>query len=208
MKAILEKLFTKPAEQATREILQTYQQEEFCIVNFIYFASIVGQKLFSDARKTEKEREYKKILLKADYLLPDGIALQIFYFFATLFKRISFNTRRIPNLNGTDFVPYFLSSAKKKYGAQKLCLVLYGTKSEHLAKVEEKLKFKGYNVIYAQDGYSDFNWETAQEALGEYQDTINIMIVGMSTPKIPLQELRTSRNYQKIQDNKLLVINA
>jgi hypothetical protein len=63
-------------------------------------------------------------------------------------------------------------------------------------------------VIYTQDGFSDFDWSKAQEALDEYQDTINILLVARSTPKIPLQELWTSRNYQKIQQNKLLVVNT
>jgi hypothetical protein len=44
--------------------------------------------------------------------------------------------------------------------------------------------------------------------MSEYQDTINILLVARSTPKIPLQELLTSRNYQKIQQNKLLVVNT
>ena len=56
--------------------------------------------------------------------------------------------------------------------------------------------------------FSDFNWTEAQTALEEYQDTINILLVARSTPKIPLQELWTSRNYQKIQQNKWLVINT
>jgi N-acetylglucosaminyldiphosphoundecaprenol N-acetyl-beta-D-mannosaminyltransferase len=105
-------------------------------------------------------------------------------------------------------VPYFLDEAKKKYGPQKLCILLYWTKQEYLAKVEEKLKLKWFNVIYAQDWYSDFDWANAQKALDEYQDTINILLVARSTPKIPLQELWTSRNYQKIQQNKLLVVNT
>jgi exopolysaccharide biosynthesis WecB/TagA/CpsF family protein len=114
----------------------------------------------------------------------------------------------LSNLNGTDFVPYFLEWAKKKFGPQKLCILLYWTKQEYLDIVEEKLKFKWYNVIYKQDGYSDFNWADAQKAMDEYQDTINILLVARSTPKIPLQELWTSRNYQKIQQNKLLVVNT
>jgi hypothetical protein len=63
-------------------------------------------------------------------------------------------------------------------------------------------------VIYNQDGFSEFDREKAEEALNEYVDTTNILLVARSTPKIPLQELRTSRNYQKIQDNKLLVMNV
>lgn len=208
MQSLLQKLFTKSAPEAVNEILTTYQQKEFSVVNFIYFSNIVAQRLFEDKEKTEKEREYKKILLKSDFLLPDGIALQIFYFFAKLFGRIASSRAWLANLNGTDFVPYFLSESKKKYGNQKLCLLLYGTKPEYLKKAEEKLKFQGYNVIYTQDGYSDFDWNAASKALDEYQDTINILLVARSTPKIPLQELRTSRNYQKIQQHQLLVFNT
>lgn len=208
MKQILEKIFIGNADEAINAILATYQQEEFSVVNFIYFANIVGQRLFEDKEKTEKEREYKKILLKSDFLLPDGIALQLFYSFAKLFRRIQSTRSWLNNLNGTDFVPYFLSETKKKYGNQKLCLLLYGAKEQHLLKAVEKLKLQGYNVIYAQDGYSDFDRNAAQEALQEYQDTINILLVARSTPKIPLQELRTSRNYQKIQQQKLLVFNT
>lgn len=208
MQSLFHKLYTASKEQAVHDILITYHQERFSVVNFIYFANIVGQRLFSEKDKTEKEREYKKILLKSDFLLPDGIALQVFYFFAKLFRRIESPRFRLDNLNGTDFVPYFLSEAKKKYGNQKLCVLLYGTKPDALKQAEEKLKFQGYNVIYTQDGYSDFDWEAAQEALKEYQDTINILLVARSTPKIPLQELRTSRNYQKIQQHELLVFNT
>lgn len=63
-------------------------------------------------------------------------------------------------------------------------------------------------MIYIQDGFSEFDWDKAEDALGEYVDTINILLVARSTPKIPIQELRTSRNYHKIQDNKLIVMNV
>lgn len=208
MQSLLEKISIQPADQIVSEILTTYHQEEFSIVNFIYFANIVSQRLFEEQSKTEKEREYKKILLKSDFLLPDGIALQVFYFFATLFWRIKSSCSWLPNLNGTDFVPYFLWEVKKKYGSQKLCLLVYGTKPDYLKRAAEKLKFQWYNVVYTQDGYSDFDWESVKETLDEYQDTINILLVARSTPKIPLQELRTARNYQKIQQHKLLVFNT
>ena len=208
MKSLLTKLFDKSALEAVDEILSKYHQESFAVVNFIYFSNIVAQRLFEDKDKTEKEKEYKKILLKSDFLLPDGIALQLFYFLAKIFRRIEASRAWLANLNGTDFVPYFLSESKKRYGNQKLCLLLYGTKPEFLDIAEEKLRYQGYNVIYTQDGYSEFDWEAASQALCEYQDTINILLVARSTPKIPLQELWTSRNYQKIQQHQLLVFNT
>lgn len=205
MQAILSKLYTWGKFRAYEDILTQYQQDDFAIINFIYFANIVAHQLFLEKDKTEKQREYKKILLKSDFLLPDWIALQFFYWTARLFSRIGGKTYRLENLNGTDFVPFFLESLKKQYGSQKLCILLYGSKEEYAKKVEEKLKFQGYNVIYTQEGYSDFDREEAETQLNEYQDTINILLIARSTPKIPLQELRVSRNYQKIQQNKLLV---
>ena len=59
MQSILEKIYTGTADEAVSEILETYQQEDFSVVNFVYFANIVSQSLFSDKDKTEKEREYK-----------------------------------------------------------------------------------------------------------------------------------------------------
>jgi UDP-N-acetyl-D-mannosaminuronic acid transferase (WecB/TagA/CpsF family) len=99
MQSILEKIYTGTADDAVSDILETYQQEDFTVVNFIYFANIVSQSLFNDKDKTEKEREYKKILLKSDFLLPDGIALQIFYACAKLFKRIESPRLWLDNLN-------------------------------------------------------------------------------------------------------------
>lgn len=205
MELILQKIFKKSSEEAAKEILQCYEQQESAIVNFLYFSNIVSHQLFSDKDKTEKQREYKKILLKSDFLMPDGIALQTFYTLSVLLGKIKDAPLKISNLNGTDFVPFFLENLKKKYGNQKLCILLYGTKAEYLPKVEEKIRLQGYNVIYTQDGYSDFDREQAETALQEYQDTINILLVARSTTTIPLQELRVSRNFQKIQNNKLLV---
>lgn len=116
MQSILDKLYDKTRDDAISEILSLYDQGEAVVVNFLYFAVIASQNLFEDGEKTEKEKEYKKILLKSDFLLPDGIALQIFYAFARLCRKVkSPHPYRLKNLNGTDFVPYFLSDLKKKY---------------------------------------------------------------------------------------------
>ena len=116
MQSILDKLYDKTRDDAISEILSLYDQGEAVVVNFLYFAVIASQNLFDDGEKTEKEKEYKKILLKSDFLLPDGIALQLFYAFARLCGKVkSPNPYWLKNLNGTDFVPYFLSDLKKKY---------------------------------------------------------------------------------------------
>ena len=160
----------------------------------------MSQRLFDETKdKTEKQIDYKKILLKADYLLPDGIALQIFYYLANVFRKVNSPKKWLDNLNGTDFTPYFLEEIKKRYGNQKICLLLYGSLQKEIEKASEYITRQGFNVVYYQDGFREFEWEDAMEKVEEYQDTVNILLIGRSTPKIPLQELRTLRNYQRIK---------
>jgi N-acetylglucosaminyldiphosphoundecaprenol N-acetyl-beta-D-mannosaminyltransferase len=209
MKSTLQKLSTTNFAETSDDIISVYNDQWHCVVNYIYFSQIVSQHVFSSAKKkTEKEKEYKKLLLKADFLLPDGIALQVFYYLAATFRAIKAEKKWLPNMNWTDFTPYFLNDTKQKYGNQRINILLYGSKPNVVEKVKDNLTLKWYNVIYIQDWFSEFDRQKAEEALDEYQDTINILLVARSTPKIPLQELRTSRNYQKIIDNKLLVMNV
>lgn len=209
MKSILSKLYTDNASDLVDDILETQQEQGFCIINFLYFANIVSQKVFEENKdKTEKQVEYKKILLKGDFLLPDGIALQIYYWLANFFGVIKSEKKWLPNLNGTDFTPFLLEEIKKRYGNQKICLLLYGSTQKGIEKATEYISRKGYNVVYAQDGYREFERENAIEKIEPYQDTINILLVGRSTPTLPLQELRTCRNYQKIKKNELVVMNV
>jgi N-acetylglucosaminyldiphosphoundecaprenol N-acetyl-beta-D-mannosaminyltransferase len=141
-------------------------------------------------------------------LLPDGLSLQTFYRMANLFWAYESERKRLPNLNWTDFTPYFLDYIKQKFWSQRINILLYWATPKVVEKVKENLTLKWYNVIYIQDWFSEFDRENAEKELDEYVDTINILLVARSTPKIPIQELRTSRNYQKIQDNKLLVMNV
>lgn len=209
MKATLQKFSTTNFSETSNNIISTYNNQWHCVVNFIYFSQLVSQHVFGSARKkTEKEKEYKKLILKSDFLLPDGIALQIFYYCAVLFGAIQSETKWIPNVNWTDFTPYFLNDTKQKYWSQRINILLYGSKPNVVEKVKENLALKWYNVIYIQDGFSEFDREKAEKSLDDYVDTINILLVARSTPKIPIQELWTSRNYQKIQENKLLVMNV
>lgn len=209
MKSTLQKISITDSEQTVQNILSVYNDQKFCIVNFLYFAQIVSQHVFlTPKEKTEKEKEYKKIILKSDFLLPDGIALQIFYYLANFFNVIKSEKTRLPNINWTDFTPFFLNNVKQKYWNQRINILLYWSTPKVAEKVKENLSLKWYNVIYTQDWFSEFEREKAEKSLNEYQDTINILLVARSTPKIPIQELWTSRNYQKIQENGLIVMNV
>ena len=106
MKETLEKLFTWTREDACEKILQKYSTQGRATVNFLYFSIVTAQKVFEEnSKKTANQKEYKKAIMNADFLLPDWIALQVYYFFAVLFTRIKSATHMLANLNGTDFVP-------------------------------------------------------------------------------------------------------
>lgn len=100
MRSILKKIFTGTADQAISKILETHTKKGFCIVDYLYFAQIGSQRLFdtqtthSDSDQFQKallpdyknidihviRAAYKQAIHNADMVLPDGIALQIFYF--------------------------------------------------------------------------------------------------------------------------------
>lgn len=74
---------------------------------------------------------YHQAILDADLVLMDGIALQIFYYLA--------KKKRLPNLNGTDFCPHFLSYTKTKLTDRGMNIILYGTYPHLLQRTQEFL---------------------------------------------------------------------
>jgi len=235
MESILKKIYKEKKEQAVQEIVESYQQKKTWIVHFLYFAPIVAQQIFEltlEERKKIFYKEkypasrkllhgkmqnatlatYKDSLLDADFVLPDGIALQLFYFVARLTKKIYLDESNhkypffLKNLNGTDFIPYFLEELKRQYWTQKICLLLYWAESEVTEKTKNYFSSKGFNVIFSQNGFSDLNRRLLEEELQKYDNTINIMLLARSTNQIPIQELRTYQERDLIEKNKLLVL--
>lgn len=203
MQEILKKLYPYKKDKAINDILKFYEKHGFVISNFLYFAVIKIQKLFESTKKTTTQKEYKKAIMKWNFLFPDGIALQIFYNLAS--NKFNLETRKLPNLNGTDFVPYFLDELKKRYWSQKLCLFLYWARPAIVQEAKKYFKYKWLNVVFAQDGYSILDRDKLNQSKKDYHDTINIMLVAMSTPQKPIQELRTIKNQTKIKENKFIL---
>lgn len=201
---ILNKLYTQNSQKAVCSVLDTYEKQWFAISNFIYFSNIKSQKLFEKTKKNTIQKEYYKSLMKWDFLFPDGIALQIFYALAQ--KRFNLPTKKIHNLNWTDFVPYFLEEIKKRYGSQRIFISLYWSKNPIVNELTNILNLKWFNVIYSQDWYSEFDWKSFWNTEFQSQENpIKILLVARSTPNNPIQELRTLKNYSKIKENNLMV---
>lgn len=203
MQEILKKLYPYKKAKAVNDILKSYEKNGFVVSNFLYFAIIKVQKLFESTKKSTIQKEYKKAIMKWDFLFPDGIALQTFYNLAS--NQFNLDTKKLANLNGTDFVPYFLDELKKRYWSQKLCLFLYWAKPAIVQEARQYFEYKWLNVIFAQDWYSELDRDKINQSKKDYHDTINIMLVAMSTPQKPIQELRTIKNQTKIKDNKFIL---
>ncbi len=203
MKDILKKIYYNKPDQAVDYILNLYEKQWFVVSNFIYFSIIKEQRLFESIKKTTIQKEYYKAIMKWDLLLPDGIALQIFYYLAQ--GRFDLPVKKLSNLNWTDFVPYFLDEIKKRYGSQRISLFLYWAKNKIVQEVKNNFNYKWFNVVYLQDGYSELDWDEFNETKKDSKDNLNILLVARSTPTNPIQELRTIKNYSKIKDNNLIV---
>ena len=226
---ILKKLFLWNNQAAVDAILHTYEQQQHCVISYIYFWPIVTHRVFaSEANKDQKI--YKQHLLESDFLLPDGIALQVFYFIACLVRRIKSSVFRLPNLNGTDFFPYFMNQVKKKYGADKINYIFYGVydqrattaqnqygaakaygtkqnqfKSARIAAIKKHFGLEVdyyYESNFTDSSFSDFPFEDMQKHLKPA--AINIV---MNSRGVPRQEFWSHFNKEQIKKYRLLVFN-
>ncbi len=218
-KKILNTLFQWNKEQACQRIFSRYDQQGFCIVHYLYFANISGKQLFSyhkaddalpyfceallaDYKSIDIQyiyKTYQNAIFDADLVLPDGIALQLFYFLS--------RNKRLKNLNWTDFCPYFLSYIKEHYPNKVMNIILYWTYPHLLEKTKKLLLSQWYSVVYAQDGYTNLDWYKLECALQWNNNAINILLIARTTPDYPIQEIWSFANKDRIRKHKLLVMN-
>ena len=61
--------------------------------------------------------------------------------------------------------------------------------------------------MYAQDGYTNLDWDNVELALKGRENPINVLLIARTTPEYPIQEIRTLANKQDIQKHGLIVMN-
>lgn len=201
MEEVLKKIYQNNQDNLIDDILNLYEKQGFVISNFVYFSIIKQQKLFEETKKTTLQKEYKKAILKWDFLLPDGIALQTFYRLAS--RQFDLPVQSLSNLNWTDFIPYFLNEIKKRYGSNRIHIYLYGSKPEIVETTKKRLEFKWFNIEFIHDWYSELDRDKVPNTVGK--DDIKVMLVARSTITNPIQELWTQKNYSKIKENNFIV---
>lgn len=210
--SFLNHLFVSTRIQAYEQILKQYEHQWSCVVSFLYFANLMKWNLLETPDNTTGQ-SYKKALKKSDFLLPDGIALQLFYRRGAVGRASGIMPH---NLNGSDFNPWLL---------QKLCATktvhlwiytvydpLIGKPKSQIDKADQAMQEKfwqGFDFIY-QVNYKDrldaeFPRDEYERSRKEKNAQINLLLMSTGTPA---QEIWSLDNEKKIQENSMLVINA
>lgn len=121
---IFTKLYTKNKENAYKDILKSYAEKGYLVVNYLYFANLISNGILGN-KKVNKT--FLDAITSGDFLLPDGIALQMYY------KK--YFGLELPNLNGTDFSLFFL----KQLLPQNYNLILYGAGESVIEKAAKNI---------------------------------------------------------------------
>jgi len=190
---ILQKLYTWSQQQAIQDIAMQREKDGHSIVHFLYFANTIKQHIFTT------ESIYTRSLNEADFLLPDGIALQTFYASAVILGRIQSTRKRLENCNGTDFTLPLLQSLQKKY--PWLIIHLYGGTEAIIEKTTMFLHDNKFVCGVVQHGYT----QRDRESVTPFAWAKQVLLVARWTP---LQELRIQENIAAIQSNNLLVVSV
>lgn len=207
---MIEKLYTWNAEDLIKDIDAVYAANEFCTVNFLYFANAVQYHLLeSNTEQTIEDKVYAHALIESDFLLPDWIALQVWWYFNRKPKM------RLQNLNWTDFTPKILSYFSQKYTVHLYIYSLYDEKiqksQEWLHKATQKLTNEyGIDIIHAYQSHfnqrwQDFPWDDMEHNVDTSGNVINIFL---NCTWSPFQEKRTEKNKDWFQKNKMMVLNV
>lgn len=119
--------------------------------------------------------EFRRSLLESDYLLRDGIGLEMALRFLDL--------RKTENLNGTDLIPKILDRFRMRK------IAVWGSSEEALEKLRQRLESEGYTDLTAmQHGFHDDAFY-----INEYQKTrpeILVLCMGMPRQEILARKLR------------------
>lgn len=198
MISILQKISTKSKSEIIHDMVAQREKKQYCIVDFLYFANIVRTKLLKNWRKNSFQKQYQKALEEADFLLPDGIALQIFYWCATRWHKRLW----LANCNGTDLTLPLLEALQKKYN--KNCVIsLYGWTNNSVKKSAQFLRNQWYTTCYIQDGYTTFDRNKFLSMTTQNNAFCHVLLVGRWTPK---QEIWVHDEQEQIKKYHLLTL--
>lgn len=199
-------LYRKNTQDIVRDIFQSYRTKKWWVVNFLYFANAMQFRLYEKPRNP-REQQYLAALERWDYILPDGIALQIR-------DRMSHTPRSwLHNLNGTDLTPHILSYFAQQWPFQVFVLYVYDPTiwkwPERLDRACEALRKTywceayGYQSAYAEREQIDP--KKLRLDVPYSPGTPRILLNSLGTPA---QEIWTQRYIDRVRAQEMLVLNV
>lgn len=210
--SFLKHLFVWTRTQAYEQIIKQYEDHWSCVVSFLYFANCMKWNLLEDSDDPVGQ-SYKTALETSDILLPDGIALQLFYRRGAVGRA----SGTMPhNLNGSDFNPWLLAKLCQQKNVHLGIYTVYdpsiGKPKSQIDTADQAMQEKfwqGFDFIYQVD-YKDrldaqFPRDDYERSRKEKNAEINLLLMSTGTPA---QEVWTLKNREKITKNEILVINA
>ena len=209
---LFDKIELRSREEVYDAILHTYQKKWYCSISFLYFANLMKGMLLEWTPKL-RQKNYLEALLNADFLLADGIALQLFWRWSRIGRRMK---RTPPNLNGTDFIPRFFQKLLPTTHTIHVSLLMFW--DQNIWKSEEYINKAQQVFIEKYWRWFDYRWQTnysnknslsfdrnAYEKTLSKTDTHRILFVCLWTPT---QEIRVHAHHDKIKQYQCLVFNA
>lgn len=207
---MLDTLYPRTSEAFIDELDVLYKKNEYAVVNFLYFANAVQYHLLEDeSSQTIDDKRYASALNESDFLLPDGIALQVWSYFSRKPKIW------LQNLNWTDLTPKILEHFSKKYTVHLYIYSLYDERiqkwQEWLHKATNKLTNEYWiETIHAYQSHfnqrwKDFPWDDMNTTIDTSWNVINIFL---NCTWSPFQEKRTEENKDRFVENKMMVLNV
>lgn len=201
--SIVHKLYQWSKDQLTQDILRFYNLNNYTIINYVYGYTIVNRKLLEpiaqQIRFNNTSIDFRQLLLDSSFLLPDGAAVRTMRTIGRLLNRRS-GPKTIHNLNGTDFMPYFLDYLHKSdYKVNIITLTVYDPRINnpkgylkngalsYISKHRPKFTIHAEEVLYGDTDYDKFDRSGVEQFIHKNQTKGN-------SPKSPKTSAVTQSN--------------
>ena len=207
-------LFHGDKNEAIVTIDETIQKEGRCMISYVYFAQAMGYRVYEE-RQNEKQQHYFEALRQSHLIGIDGIAMQIF---DRCGGQLRWPTRPwTTNMNGTDFMPYFLDTISQQRRVGVVILTVYdisiGKWPERWPIIQQKFmeRFPHVDIIlfdfiqYSERATSDIAWQIDNVLTEKRQDYDDIIIINGWW--WPLQEIRSAAHHTLRKKHHCIVMN-
>lgn len=212
--SLIHRLFTGTREEFLQSLISIYGQKKYAIVNYLYFASAMKNRLF-EYQENSRYITYKQALQESTFFLADGIAIQVFAF---VVKMLGFTRDDwlVHNLNGTDLTPYILNELPK-YGT--VSVYLYNVYDPRIGKTQDwieksvkafQMKFPkiqliwNHNELYQERGQKLFFSELEKVSNSDK----NQFKLFLNCTGSPFQETWTHEYIDFFTRNHFIVLNS